>query len=76
MPERFTVWSPALSLTETLASALSVGCWFTGLTVTVKVRVTVLLLTPPSLIVTVMVDEPKPKPRGANVSEPVVAGLV
>ena len=44
----------------TLASALSVGAWLTGLTVTAKVRETTLLLVPPSLTVTVIVAEPKP----------------
>ena len=41
------------------ARAFSVGGWLTGLTVTVKVRETTLLLAPPSLTVTVMVAEPK-----------------
>ena len=54
MPVRFTVCSPAFSLIVTFDSALSVGGWFTGLTVTVNVFVTVLLLVPPSLTVTVM----------------------
>ena len=60
MPERLTVCRPAFSLMVTLASALSVGGWLTGLTVTVKVWETMLLLVPPSLTVTVMVAEPKP----------------
>ena len=58
MPERLTVWRPALSLIVRLASALSVGGWLTGLTVTVKARETMLLLVPPSLTVTVIVAEP------------------
>ena len=58
MPERLTVCRPAFSLMVRLASALSVGGWLTGLTVTVKVRETMLLLAPPSLTVTVMVAEP------------------
>ena len=58
MPERLTVCRPAFSLMVTLASVLSVGAWLTGLTVTVKVRETTLLLVPPSLTVTVMVAEP------------------
>ena len=44
----------------TLARALSVGAWLTGLTVTVKLWETMLLLAPPLLTVTVMVAEPKP----------------
>ena len=58
MPARLTVCWPAFSLMVTLASAFSVGAWLTGLTVTVKVRETTLLLAPPSLTVTVMVAEP------------------
>ena len=58
MPERLTVCRPAFSLRVTLASVFSVGAWLTGLTVTVKVRETTLLLAPPSLTVTVMVAEP------------------
>ena len=59
MPERLTVCSGAFSLRFRLASALSVGAWLTGLTVTVKVRETMLLLVPPSLTLTVMVAEPE-----------------
>jgi len=58
MPVRLTVWRPAFSLIVTLASALSVGGWLTGLTVTRKVREKTLLLVPPSLTVTVIVEEP------------------
>ena len=76
IPERLTVWRLAFSLMVTLASALSVGGWLTGLTVTVKVRETTLLLAPPSLTVTVMVAEPKPKVTGVKVIEPVALGLV
>ena len=60
----------------TLARALSVGGWLTGLTVTAKVREIMLLLVPPSLTVTVMVAEPKPLATGVKVMEPVVLGLV
>src|ERR1051326_348175 len=49
MPERFTVWRPEFSLTVTSARALTVGGWLTGLTVTMNVRETMLLLVPPSL---------------------------
>ena len=59
MPEKLTVWRPAFSLRVRLVSALSVGDWLTGLTVTVKELETMLLLAPPSLTVTVMVAEPK-----------------
>ena len=76
MPERLTVWRPAPSLMVTLASVFSVGAWLTGLTVTVKVRETALLLVPPSLTVTVMVEEPWALATGVNLNEPVVLGLV
>ena len=75
MPERLTVWRPAFSLMLRLASALSVGVWLTGLTVTVKERETTLLLVPPSLTVTVMVADPKARATGVKVIEPVVLGL-
>ena len=75
MPDRLTVWSPAFSLTVTLASAFSVGAWLTGLTITVKERETTLLLVPPSLTVTVIVAEPKVEATGVKVIEPVVPGL-
>ena len=76
IPDRLTVCKLAFSLRVTLASALSVGAWLTGLTVTVKVRETTLLLAPPSLTVTVIVAEPKVEAAGVKVIEPVVSGLV
>ena len=76
MPARLTVWRPAFSLMVTLASAFSVGAWLTGLTVTVNVRETTLLLVLPSLTVTVMVAEPKARATGVNLIEPVALGLV
>src|SRR5437867_4261939 len=54
MPDKFTVCGPAFSLMVRLAIVLSVGCWLTPLTVTLNVRVTILLLAPPSLTVTVI----------------------
>ncbi len=76
MPERLTVWGPGFSLRLRLANALSVGGWLTGLTVTVNVLVTMLLLVPPSLTVTVMVAVPLPFDTGVKVKEPVALGLV
>ena len=76
MPERLTVWSPAFSLRVTSVRVLSVGAWLTPLTVTVKVRETMLLLAPPSLTVTVIVAEPNVEAAGVKVIEPVVPGLV
>ena len=76
MPERLTVWAEAFSLRVTFAKALSVGAWFTGLTVTVKVRETTLLLVPPSLTVTVTVAAPKALATGVKLIEPVALGLV
>ena len=60
----------------TLASVLSVGAWLTGLTVTVKVCETTLLLVPPSVTVTVIVAEPNARATGVNLIEPVALGLV
>jgi hypothetical protein len=56
-------------------SGLSVGGWFTGLTVTVKLVVVILLLEPPLLTVTVMVDEPKEYATGVMLNVPFVLGL-
>jgi hypothetical protein len=44
--------------------------------VTVKVRVTMLLLAPPSLTVTVMVPDPAALATGVKVNVPLVFGLV
>ena len=76
MPERLTVCAPAFSLRVRLPIASSVGGWLTGLTVTVKARLTMLLLAPPSLTVTVMVVEPKALAAGVKLSVPMAAGLV
>src|SRR5690242_6857402 len=76
IPARLTVCKPAFSLMDRLAMVLRVGAWFTELTVTVKDWVTILLLAPPSLTVTVMVAVPLALATGVKESEPVVAGLV
>ena len=55
-----------------LARAEIVGAW---LTVTVKERVTMLLLEPPSLTVTVIVVEPLAEATGVKDSEPVELAL-
>ena len=59
-----------------LPSGFNVGGWLTGLTVTLNVWVTRLLLAAPSLTVTVMVAEPLALRSGAKVREPVALGLV
>ena len=59
-----------------LLNEFKVGGSFTGLTVTVKVRVTILLLAPPSLTVTVMSADPKALGTGVKVRDPVALGLV
>ena len=76
IPVRFTVCSPAFSLIVRLEIAFNVGGWLTALTVTVNVCVTMLLLAPPSLTVTVMVAEPLAFATGVKVSVPFVPGLV
>src|SRR5690349_24186744 len=75
MPVRLTVLAPLFSLTVTLAMVSNVGCTFTGLTVTVNERTTVLLLAPPSLTVTEMVAEPKALAAGVRLKLPVLFGL-
>src|SRR5258706_16105378 len=46
------------------------------LTVTVNVRMTMLLLAPPSLTVSVIVAEPEALANGVNFKEPVVLAVV
>ena len=55
IPLRLTVCKPELSLIVRLRSAFNVGYWFTGLTVTAKLCVTILLLNPPLFTVTITV---------------------
>ena len=55
MPLRFTVCAPAFSWSPRLVNAFNVGASLTGVTVTVKVWLTVLLVLCPSLTVTVTV---------------------
>ena len=58
---------------------VNVGCWLTGVTVTVKVCVTVsmppLAVPPLSITVTVIVTTPLTLACGVKVSVPVVMGL-
>jgi len=76
IPLKFTVCCPAPSFTVTLLIESRVGVWFTPLTVTVKLWVTTLLLTPPSLTVTVIVADPYTDPTGVKLKLPVGFGLV
>lgn len=61
---------------ETLEMGLKVGGWLTGFTVTVNVRVVMLFVMSPLLTVTVTVAVPNALVTGANVSVPVLLGLV
>src|SRR5262245_16325074 len=76
MPERLTVCIVAFSVMDKLPIAFSVGGSFTGLTVTVKLRLIVLLVAWPSFTVTVMVAVPLAFATGVKLSVPVVFGLV
>ena len=76
MPLKFTVCAPAFSFALTLPIAFKVGVWFTELTFTVNVFVTMLLLAPPSLTVTVIVAVPVPFATGVKVKLPVEFALV
>src|SRR5689334_9727765 len=75
MPVKPTVWTGASSLIVMGFGASSVGRSLTGLTVTVKVRTTVLLALWPSLTVTVMVAVPNASATGLKSSAPVLFGL-
>src|SRR5512137_2922952 len=76
MPERLTVCAPAFSAMVKLAKAARVGGWLTGVTVTVNEREKVLLVSPPSLTVTVRVADPNPLSTGLKLIEPAAPGLV
>src|SRR3974390_3042484 len=76
MPVKLTVWRPAFSLRIRLLMGFNVGGWLTGTTVTVKDWVTMLLLAPPSLTVTVIRAEPLALGGGVKVREPLVWALV
>ena len=76
MPARLTLWSPASSARVKLFNAPSVGTSFTAFTVTVKVRLTVLLSAWPSLTVTVIVATPLALAAGVKLKLPVAFGLV
>ena len=76
IPLRETVCAVAFSLIVTLLNVLSVGAWFTALTVTVNVRLRVLFVVPPSFTVTVMVAVPNPYATGEKLKDPVAFGLV
>src|ERR1035437_4270555 len=65
-----------LTLIVWLGMGVIVGGWLTALTETVKVRVTTLLLGPPSLTVTVIVALPLPLRAGVKFRVPVGLGLV
>src|SRR5947209_4031698 len=75
MPLRLTVCWAASSLRFNEAIAFSVGGSFTGLMVTVKARVTILLLAWLSLTLTVIVTIPKALADGFTVNVPVAFGL-
>src|SRR5947208_15345141 len=80
MPYRLTVRDPESSLTVIELSGLSVGGSLTPLIVTVKLRVRLLLILPPSLMVTEMVTGPLRSVlalgRDGKSSVPVALGLL
>src|SRR5882724_1358390 len=76
MLARLTICGPAFSSRVKLPMGFNVGCWLTGLTVTLNVWETRLLLAAPSLTVTVMVAEPMTLVLGASTREPPVLALV
>ena len=76
MPDKLMVCGPESSLNWMLPRADSVGTSFTELTVTVKVRDTVLLWLWPSFTVTVINALPLALATGVKVSVPVAFGLV
>jgi hypothetical protein len=81
MPVKVILCNPAPTLRTRLLTGSNVGnefveLVFTALSVMLKVRVTMLLLAPPSLTVTVMTAVPTAFVTGANVNVPVVYALV
>src|ERR1700710_717015 len=75
MPDKAITSGAEFALTTTLFRASKVGGRL-GLTVTLKVRVVMLLLVPPSLTVTVMMVVPLVLMVGLKVNVPVALGLV
>ena len=75
IPERFTVCAPLSSRIDKSAIGSRVGGSFTALTVTVKVRVVILLAAPPSLTLTVMVAVPAALGNGVKLNDPLGFGL-
>src|ERR1051326_362962 len=75
MPVRDTVWVPASSLMFKLLIGARVGGSFTGVTVTLKTRLTRLFEPALSLTVTVMKAEPKALWTGVKLRLPVALGL-
>ena len=76
IPVRLTDCEVVVIGRTTSPTAFRVGAWFTGATVTAKVRVTMLLLGWPSLISTVIVAVPYASVTGVNLRVPVAFGLV
>src|SRR5437868_5949066 len=76
MPVRLTVCKPASSLMLRLLIGFNVGGSFTGFTVTVKLRLTMLLDAPLSSTTTVITAEPKAFGSGAKLKLPVLFRLV
>src|SRR4051812_15708708 len=76
MPVRLTTWSGASSLSVSGLIASMLGGSLIARTVTVKLRVKMLLAFCPSLTVTVMALVPKAPAIGVKVKDPNALGLV
>src|SRR5438093_7755560 len=75
IPDKLTVCDPESWLMVMFASEFRVGGSLTGLTVTVKERLNVLLTAWPSFTVTVMVAVPLALAAGVKLKLPVAFGL-
>src|SRR5579862_6523471 len=76
IPLRLTVCKPAFWATTRSLRRSMVGGFSTGLTVTMKERMTVLLTAAPSSTITVIMVEPKEPGKDEKVRVPFVSGLV
>src|SRR5690242_17513214 len=76
IPVRLTTWVAAFWLITRSGIKSIVGGASAGLTVTVKDRITVLLIVPPSSTITVIIAVPNDPAAGLKLKVPLVPGLV
>src|SRR6266404_6204413 len=76
IPARLTVWLVVSSAMVKSPIGFKVGKSFTGLTLTVNIRVVILFEPPPSFTITVITADPEALVAGVKVNAPLALGLV